>query len=163
MTLHIEGHLIDSNKDNTVPQEIKIEETPRPFSTLLNGLFIKIDRPDELYPEPNIVEWHRPAQPSSAPTFSTITISRNGTEDCPVQLALHLNHFPRRFKLNPILGSFLDLKEASLDEIFESIWCYIKKNKLIDSGADKRLIRKDPNLACVCPFPSFSLLSVHID
>ncbi|WAQ85821.1 hypothetical protein PtA15_6A450 [Puccinia triticina] len=165
-TLHIEGHLIDPKNDSDHPmdagessepgsaQQPKIDETRRPFSTLLNSLLIKIDRSDELYPEPNIVDWHRPPTPTpigAAPAFSAITLTRNGTEDCNLQIALHLNHFPRRFRLNPILGSFLDLQEASLDEIFESIWCYIKKNKLIDSGADKRLIRKDSNLACLFP------------
>jgi SWI/SNF-related matrix-associated actin-dependent regulator of chromatin subfamily D len=151
--------MVDAEPSEPQDQEPKIEETRRPFSTLMESMMIKIMRSDELYPEPNLVDWHRPSSTASAPSplFSTITLTRNGTEDCPVQIAIHLNHFPRRFMINPLLGSFLDLKEASLDEVYESIWCYIKKNKLIDSGVDKRLIRKDSNLACVClsPLPPF--------
>ncbi|KAH9472285.1 hypothetical protein MJO28_001865 [Puccinia striiformis f. sp. tritici] len=176
-TLHIEGHLIEPNhqslssdhhmegveSSDPQQQEIKIEETKRPFSSLINSLMIKIDRSNDLYPEPNIIEYHRPSTPTSTSNnnFSTITVSRNGTENCRIKVALHLNEFPRRFKLNPILGSFLDLKEASLDFIFDSIWSYIKKNNLIDSGLDKRLIRKDSNLACLFP-PNVDRMPFHL-
>ncbi|EGF98764.1 uncharacterized protein MELLADRAFT_40651, partial [Melampsora larici-populina 98AG31] len=147
-TLHIEGMLLEVTKE-TLP---KILETKRPFSSLITGLLIKVERPDELYPEPNFVEWQRRTNPTtpSPNEFSEFKFTRTGSERCQIRLAFHLDQFPQRLKLMPILGDVLDLKEASLSEIMDSIWRYVKKERLQDS-MDKRQIKKDQKLACLFP------------
>ncbi|KAH9812389.1 hypothetical protein DFH28DRAFT_398923 [Melampsora americana] len=150
-TLHIEGALLDhpttSEAKETLP---KIIEAKRPFSSLITGLLIKVERPDELYPEPNFVEWQRRQSTNGPSQFSEFKFTRTGSEKCKIQLAFHLDQFPQRLKLMPILGDFLDLREGSLSEIMDSIWTYIKKERLQDS-VDKRHIKKDHKLACLFP------------
>ncbi|MBW0476182.1 hypothetical protein O181_015897 [Austropuccinia psidii MF-1] len=159
-TLHLQGHLLKPPITTSNPDSpIIIDEIRRPFSSLLRSLVVRLDRPDDLYAEPNIIEWNRPANSQTLNEFSTITITRSGSEDCLIQIALHLDHFPQRFKLDPVLGSFLDLKEASFETILEGIWIYVKKNRLMD-GADKRFVRKDSNLACLFP-PSTDRIPFH--
>ncbi|CAH7688390.1 putative chromatin remodeling-related protein [Phakopsora pachyrhizi] len=164
-TLHVEGRLLNIfNRSDEKGTSRETESDPdRPLSSLLNGILIQIDRPKELYPEPNLIEWQRPnshqahsinsqinEQHSSNNNFSSFSVTRSGSESCPVRIALHLSHFPQRFKLSQVLTRFLDLREASLDEILDALWVYIKKERLLDSN-DKRFIRKDFNLACLVP------------
>ncbi|KAI8455654.1 hypothetical protein BY996DRAFT_6464846 [Phakopsora pachyrhizi] len=49
-----------------------------------------------------------------------------------------------------VLTRFLDLREASLNEILDTLWLYIKKEGLRDPN-NKHFIRKDFNLACLVP------------
>lgn len=150
-TLHIEGMLLDHSTSSEAKESLpKIIEAKRPFSSLITGLLIKVERPDDLYPEPNFVEWQKRGSSNPTSQFSEFKFTRTGSEKCKLQLAFHLDQCPQRLKLMPILGDFLDLREGTLSEIMDAIWTYIKKERLQDS-IDKRHIKKDQKLACLFP------------
>lgn len=143
---------------------------------MLKAIIIRLDRADGPFPEPNHVEWHRPSQPpapnpqnpsaaAAAPPepFSAFTLTRTGSEDVRVFIALHLDQAPERVKVNPALGHFLDVTEESMPGIVQALWAYVKKERLQD-GEDKRFIRKDGNLAYVRLFgaPSTQALALTL-
>ena len=61
---------------------------------------------------------------------------------------IYLEHYPDNFKVQPALGSILDIKEDSRLGIVTALWNYIKINNLQDK-VDRRTIRLDDKLKSV--------------
>ena len=61
---------------------------------------------------------------------------------------IYLEHYPDNFKVQPALGSILDVKEDSRLGIVTALWNYIKVNNLQDK-VDRRIIRPDERLRSV--------------
>lgn len=61
---------------------------------------------------------------------------------------INLEHYPEQYKVNPELGSILDLKEDSRIGVLTALWNYIKVNNLQDK-VDRRVVRADEKLKAV--------------
>jgi len=108
---------------------------------------IDLERDPNLYPEGNIVEWHRPqAVPStSSAALDGFTVRRTGDSPTKLRVILHLEHYPEQYKVNPELASVLDVKEDSRVGVVTALWNYIKINNLQDK-VDRRKVKTDDKL-----------------
>ena len=96
------------------------------------------------------LQWRRPqAVPPNAPTpLDGFTVRRTGDTPTKVRIMIYLEHYPDNFKVQPALGSILDIKEDSRLGIVTALWNYIKINNLQDK-VDRRTIRLDDKLKSV--------------
>ncbi|TDL14860.1 SWI/SNF complex protein [Rickenella mellea] len=122
----------------------------RKFSSFIKSLVVDLDRDQNLYPDGNIVEWHRPQVVSGIvpPSLDGFTVRRTGDTPTKVRVTLHLEHYPEQYRVNPDLGSILDLKEESRTGVITALWNYIKINGLQDK-VDRRVIRTDARLKAI--------------
>ena len=104
------------------------------------------------------LQWRRPqAVPPNAPTpLDGFTVRRTGDSPTKVRVMMYLEHYPDNFKVQPALGTLLDIKEESRLGIVTALWNYIKINNLQDK-VDRRIIRLDDKLKMVRFSPSLCL------
>ncbi|RKO90599.1 SWI/SNF and RSC complex subunit Ssr3, partial [Blyttiomyces helicus] len=139
-TLKIEGRLLDpANSRKTQPN-------PPKFSTFLKSVIVELVRDTSLYPEGNLVEWHKQ---SGAPECDGFEVKRRGDADVNVKVLLYLDHTPEKFKLAPELAKLLDVHTDTLANIVMALWQYVKIHKLQDVE-DKRKVNPDEQLRKVC-------------
>ncbi|KAG8936115.1 SWI/SNF complex component snf12 [Tulasnella sp. 419] len=142
-TLRIEGRLLDS------PVARLNKGTTRKFSSFLKSMVVEFDRDTSLYPEPNIVEWHRsPNQPPQ----DGFEIKRRGDISVKCRIILNLEHQPEHYRVDPLLGDIINVKEETRVGVIAALWNYIKSNGLQDK-VDRRLIRFDAALANILQVP----------
>ncbi|KAA1466812.1 SWI/SNF complex subunit [Dentipellis sp. KUC8613] len=129
---------------------------PRPFSTFIKSMIVELERDPALYPDGNIVEWHRtPAQP----TLDGFTIRRTGDTPTKVRIIIHLEHHPDQFKVHPDLGSVVGIREDSRSGVIQALWNYIKAQGLQDK-VDRKRIHADAALRPI--FGQESVLFNHL-
>lgn len=161
--LKIEGRVLEpaTRSKDKLPQ--------KHFSNVVKSIIVDLERDPELYPDGNTVEvrlllliqscngaerlslqWRRPqAVPPNAPTpLDGFTVRRTGDSPTKVRVMIYLEHYPDNFKVQPLLGSILDVKEDSRLGIVTALWNYIKINNLQDK-VDRRIIRLDEKLRSV--------------
>lgn len=119
-------------------------------------MIIELDRDTSLYPESNIIEWHRPP---NQPPQDGFEVSRRGDVTTQARIILHLEQVPERFKVAPELANILQIREESRVGVITSMWNYIKVNGLQDKN-DRRIIRLDDKLRAL--FGTDSVLFHHI-
>ncbi|KAI0060153.1 BAR-domain-containing protein [Artomyces pyxidatus] len=129
--LKLEGRLLE------VPnQRSRDRVPPRQFSTFIKNMVIELDRDPALYPDGNVVEWHRnPAHP----ILDGFTVKRTGDTPTKIRLVLHLEHHPEQYKVHPDLGGVLGLREESRTGVIQALWNYIKIQGLQDKVDRKRI------------------------
>ncbi len=131
-TLCIEGRLLEEEE----------EEEGRKFSSFFRQIVVEIDRPRDLYPESNFVEWHRAR---SAEAFDGFTVRRKGDLNVDVKITLVVDEYPDTYRLSPRLGRLLDLREETRPGIVMALWQYIRFHNLQDAD-ERRLIHCDEAL-----------------
>ncbi|CAO3630626.1 unnamed protein product [Cunninghamella echinulata] len=136
-TLKIEGRLLDP------PIPTKKAQPIQKFTSFFRSIVIELDRDPSLYPEGNIIEWHK--QPD-ATEYDGIEIKRNGDMNVNARIILEPEYNPQKFKLSEPLSHLINLKLDTKPRIIMELWNYIKNNKLQDNE-DKRLVHCDPALA----------------
>ncbi|KAI9312572.1 SWI/SNF and RSC complex subunit Ssr3 [Dichotomocladium elegans] len=140
-TLKIEGRLLDplmpssSSKNAQQPQQ--------KFTSFLRSIHVELDRDPKLYPEGNVIEWHR--QPNNAEQHDGVEITRRGDANINARISIEPDYNPQPFKLSNILAELVDMKQGTKPQIVMAIWSYIKANKLQDAE-DKRVIHCDQRL-----------------
>lgn len=141
-TLRLEGALLPCE---AIPKEkdVKVQ-----FTDLVRSVVIEEDKGFDVYSEGPILEYHRPHNaPGTTPTASLpgLEIKRKGDTDVQLKISLTLENSPERYKLQPKLAEFLDLQEATRQEIMSGLWSYVQAEKLQDTE-EKRLVHADPAL-----------------
>ncbi|KAL7408971.1 hypothetical protein BDY24DRAFT_404835 [Mrakia frigida] len=135
--LKIEGRLLDSGN----PRLDK--SSKRKFSTFLKSMVVELDRSDpSVQPGPNIIEWNKH---TSSPAQDGFTIMRNGSNNIPIRIIMHLDHQPARYKVVGEFATVLDVKEETRVGILAALWSYIKINNLQDKD-DRKKINADAKL-----------------
>ena len=82
------------------------------------------------------------------------TVRRAGDVTTKIRVVIHLEHYPKQFKVSPELGHILNTKEETRAGVIKALWNYIKLNGLQDK-MDRRLIKLDPSLRAVSSDKSF--------
>ncbi|EIN05710.1 BAR-domain-containing protein [Punctularia strigosozonata HHB-11173 SS5] len=125
----------------------KHQPPPRKFTTFIKHLIIELERDPSVYPDGNIVEWHRQANNVNNPQaqLDGFTIRRTGDQPTRIRVVLHLTQEPEVFKVHPELGDILGIKEESRVGVLQTLWNYIKIQGLQDK-VDRRMIRADDKL-----------------
>ncbi|KAI8927430.1 hypothetical protein BC831DRAFT_398627, partial [Entophlyctis helioformis] len=129
-TLKIEGRLIDALYMRKPPPY-----QPK-FSSFFKSVVVELKRDAELYPDGNLVEWHKTSTHQEVDGFE---IKRKGDTDVPVRILLHLDHVVPKYKLSPMLASLLDIHTDVMANIMTAMWQYVKQHRLQDAD-DKRII-----------------------
>ncbi|TFY76960.1 hypothetical protein EWM64_g7050 [Hericium alpestre] len=147
--LKVEGRLLEPPN-----QRSRDKNPPRQFSSFVKSMVVELERDPALYPDGNIIEWHRsPTQP----VLDGFTVRRTGDTPTKVRIILHLEHHPEQYKVHPELGNILGIKEESRAGVIQTLWNYIKINGLQDK-VDRKRIHADAALrpifgGDVVPFP----------
>jgi len=145
--LKIEGRLLELPN-----QRSRDKGPPRQFSTFVKSAIVELDRDPALYPDGNIVEWHRgPSQPP----LDGFTIRRTGDTQTKARLVMHLEHHPDQYKIHAELGGILGLREESRAGVIQALWNYIKIQGLQDK-VDRKRIHADEALR-----PIFGAEAIH--
>ncbi|KAJ3281407.1 SWI SNF, matrix associated, actin dependent regulator of chromatin, sub d, member 3, partial [Borealophlyctis nickersoniae] len=134
-TLRIEGRLLD-------PPGRKPNVTPPKFSSFVKSVIVELDRDSTLYPEGNLIEWHK--QPG-APECDGFEVKRRGDSDVNAKILIYLDYAPEKQKLSPELAKLLDLHTDTSSNVIMALWQYVKLHKLQDAD-DKRFINCDEPL-----------------
>ncbi|KAI8582513.1 hypothetical protein K450DRAFT_227510 [Umbelopsis ramanniana AG] len=135
-TLRIEGRLLDP------PIPTKKAQPVQKFTSFFRSIVVKLDRDPNMYPEGNIIEWHK--QPGNTDDDG-VEIKRKGDTTVNARLLLEMDYNPPKFKLSPVLSEMLDMKLETQPQIMIGIWKYIQLNKL-QGADDKRLVQCDQKL-----------------
>lgn len=146
-TLRMEGKLLENDQAYSIDGNEHSRQPTGPkhgtkFSAFLRSITVEIDRPSDLYAEPNVVEWNRLSTPSS---FDGFEVRRKGDTNVNVKILIRKEHNPERYKLTPKLANLIGITEDTKQNIVLAFWRYIKHFKLQDSQ-DKRLINCDTPL-----------------
>jgi SWI/SNF-related matrix-associated actin-dependent regulator of chromatin subfamily D len=139
-TLRMEGRVLENAVAgaNFSPTSLPTKPTTnRKFSSFFSKIFIQLDK--ELYPDNDIIEWHKAAQPYDCDGFE---VKRPGNQETTAKIVLHLDHQPPQYKISPELGRILGMKDRAETRarILMQIWQYIKVNKLQDPEDRKTVI-----------------------
>lgn len=137
-TLKIEARLLENTP-------YRSKHPLRKLSTFLKSVVVELDRDSSLYPEGNLIEWHKSA---SSAEFDGFEIKRKGDVPVTAKIILQLDHKPERYRLSPELATLLDTEEDTRAGIVQAAWQYIKFHKLQDA-TDKRIIHCDKPLSQV--------------
>jgi len=135
-TLRIEGRLLDP------PIPTKKAQPVQKFTSFFRSIVVKLDRDPNLYPEGNVIEWHK--QPGGTDNDG-VEIKRKGDTTVNARILLEMDYNPPKFKLSPALSELLDMKLETKPQIMIGIWKYIQQNKL-QGAEDKRLVHCDQKL-----------------
>lgn len=84
---------------------------------------VKLDRDPNMYPEGNVVEWHK--QPGGTDNDG-VEIKRKGDTTVNARILLEMDYNPPKFKLSPLLSDLLDMKLETKPQIMIGIWRYIQ-------------------------------------
>ncbi|KAG8871976.1 SWI/SNF complex component snf12 [Tulasnella sp. 331] len=146
-TFRIEGRLLDASTQ-------RLNRGPsRKFSSFLKSMVVEFDRDPTLYPESNIVEWHRFDSPEAQDGFE---IKRRGDMAVKARVILHLEHTPEHFKVNEAtLAGLIGVQEDTRVGIIAGLWNYIKANGLQDK-VHPTTIKFDQKLAAI-----FNLVEIN--
>ncbi|VDB86612.1 unnamed protein product [Peniophora sp. CBMAI 1063] len=131
----IEGRLLEPTSAR------QKDKAPRPFSTLVRDVIVEFERDPALYPDSNIVEWHRGA---NQPSLDGFTIRRMGDRPTNMRIMLYLDHHPELFKVNQELAALIGIKEGTQNEIIQAVWNYVKLQNLIDKTDRRRIMLDAP-------------------
>jgi chromatin remodeling complex protein RSC6 len=101
-----------------------------------------MQRPPDLYRDSNSSTW---TASQGAKPADSLTVTRTGSSDVKVRIALYLDSKPERFKVHPELGALLDIQQETLLGAVAAVWAYVKKERLQDAQ-DKRVIKTDDRL-----------------
>ncbi|KDQ52354.1 hypothetical protein JAAARDRAFT_162811 [Jaapia argillacea MUCL 33604] len=135
--LKIEGRLLE------LPNVRAKDKVPlKKFSTFIKSMVVELDRDPSLYPDGNIIEWHR--APGNAPQDG-FTIRRTGDTPTKVRVLMYLEHQPEQYKVKAELANVLGLKEESRTGVIQALWNYIKINGLQDK-VDRKVVKADAYL-----------------
>ncbi|KAJ3223865.1 SWI SNF, matrix associated, actin dependent regulator of chromatin, sub d, member 3, partial [Clydaea vesicula] len=157
-TLRIEGRLLEPTVGN------KKGAVQKQFSHFIKSVYVELQRDAGLYPDGNMIEWHK--QPGSA-DCDGFEIKRKGDTNTPVKIFIQLEHQPEKFKLSAELSRVLDIHTDTKSNCIMALWQYIKLNKLQDPD-DRRYINCDDTLKRVFNVQRFlftqipELLNMHI-
>lgn len=88
---------------------------------------VKLDRDPNLYPEGNVIEWHK--QPGGTDNDG-VEIKRKGDTTVNARILLEMDYNPPKFKLSPALSELLDMKLETKPQIMIGIWKYIQVQPL---------------------------------
>ncbi|KAI9015145.1 hypothetical protein BC832DRAFT_603883 [Gaertneriomyces semiglobifer] len=135
-TLRIEGRLLDYVNAR------KPQVNPPMFSTFVKSVIVELQRDKDLYPEGNVIEWHRT---EGSPHCHGFEIKRKGDTNVKAKIMIYLDCKPEKFKLSQPLARLLDIHTDSLNHVVLALWQYVKLHKLQDSD-DKRYINSDDSL-----------------
>ncbi|CAO3594867.1 unnamed protein product [Absidia cylindrospora] len=135
-TLKIEGRLLDPAVPTKKAQPIQ------KFTSFFRSIVVELDRDTNLYPEGNIIEWHK--QPD-ATEYDGVEIKRNGDMNVNARIILDPEYNPQKFKLSEGLARLINIKLDTRPRIIMELWNYIKNHKLQDNE-DKRIIHCDAAL-----------------
>jgi SWI/SNF-related matrix-associated actin-dependent regulator of chromatin subfamily D len=152
--VQIEGRLLPV-EDGLEEEEAKehapgIQERTR-LSHFFKQITIDFDRPPSLQPDGMAqIEWKRPPpdqrtqlpNTSDAANFDFLKFERKSDENINVQIKLHRDENPERFRLSPALAELCDTLEDDRPGVMHKLWTYIRVNKLQESE-DVRVIRCD--------------------
>lgn len=164
-TLRMEGRVIENMGGGTNYNTPGIRTSiNRKFSSFFSKIFIQLDK--ELYPENDIIEWHKAAQPYDCNGFE---VKRPGNQETTAKIILHLDHQPPQYKLSSDLARILGMsgRAETRARILMQVWQYIKVNKLQDPE-DRKTIINNPVLKEIfgCDRMQFSqipqLLTEHL-
>ncbi|KAG9027673.1 SWI/SNF complex component snf12 [Tulasnella sp. JGI-2019a] len=146
-TFRIEGRLLDASTQ-------RLNRGPsRKFSSFLKSMVVEFDRDPTLYPESNIVEWHRFDSPEAQDGFE---IKRRGDMAVKARVILHLERSPDHFTVNnATLASLIGVQEDTRVGIIAGLWNYIKANGLQDK-VHPTTIKFDQKLASI-----FNLVEIN--
>ncbi|KAI7871021.1 SWI/SNF and RSC complex subunit Ssr3 [Spinellus fusiger] len=135
-TLKIEGRLLDP------PVPTKKAQPVQKFTSFFRSITVELDRDPNLYPEGNIIGWHKQA---NAVDFDGIEVKRKGDMNVNARIVLDPEYNPHKFKLSPLLSDMLDMKLETKPQIIMGLWNYVKHHKLQDAE-DKRVIHCDAKM-----------------
>ncbi|TPX59521.1 hypothetical protein PhCBS80983_g02396 [Powellomyces hirtus] len=149
-TLRIEGRLLD------FPNSRKPQVNPPKFSTFVRSVIVELQRDQSLYPDDNIIEWHKA---ENGPDCDGFEIKRKGDSDVPAKILIYLDHKPEKYKLSPPLAKLLDIHTDTAANIIIAMWQYVKFQKLQDPD-DKRHINCDEALRNILGHPRITFAQI---
>ncbi|KAJ3051187.1 SWI SNF, matrix associated, actin dependent regulator of chromatin, sub d, member 3 [Rhizophlyctis rosea] len=149
-TLKIEGRLLDQ------PGSRRPQPNPPKFSSFLKSIHVDLQRDPNLYPEPNLIEWHK--QPG-LPECDGFEIKRRGDSEVKAKILLTIDYTPEKYKLSAELGKLLDIHTDTQTNVIMALWQYVKLHKLQDSE-DKKFINCDEPLLRVIGIPRVPFSSI---
>lgn len=85
---------------------------------------------------------------SGASPLDGFVITRPGDIPTTLRITIHLNHYPERFKVSPMLAALLGVYEDTRSNIAGAFWHYVKSNGLQDKN-DRKLIKLDDRLKAI--------------
>ncbi|KAI8585520.1 hypothetical protein BDZ88DRAFT_455878 [Geranomyces variabilis] len=135
-TLRIEGRLLDFDHAR------KPQANPPKFSSFVRSVVVELQRNQSLYPDNNIIEWHKSERMDDCDGFE---IKRKGDTDVTAKILIYLDHKPDKFKLSPPLAKLLDIHTDTAASVTNAVWQYVKAQKLQDPD-DKSHINCDEAL-----------------
>ncbi|KAI8822160.1 SWI/SNF-related matrix-associated actin-dependent regulator of chromatin subfamily D member 1 [Fimicolochytrium jonesii] len=135
-TLRIEGRLLD------LPASRKPQVNPPKFSSFVRSVVVELERDGNLYPEDNVIEWHRM---DGTPECDGFEIKRKGDSNVNAKIMIYLENKPEKFKLSPPLAKLLDIHTDTAANVIIALWQYVKFQKLQEPD-DKRQINCDEQL-----------------
>ena len=163
----IEGRLLEddafSSPDTTNPDSDLFPTPPAPapqrkFSDFFKSIIISLDRPKDLHPDGNTIEWRKPSpntQPATSalgqtgPTsFDAFEFTRKGDENLTCTVKLILDETPDRFRLSPPLAQLLDTTEDTRAGIVMKLWEYVRRHNLQDPE-ERRTINCDAPMKAI--------------
>ncbi|KZV74852.1 SWI/SNF complex subunit [Peniophora sp. CONT] len=133
--LKIEGRLLEPANAR------QKDKAPRPFSTFVKDMIVEFERDPALYPDSNIVEWHRG---TNQPTLDGYTIRRMGDRPTNIRISLYLDQHPEVYKIRSELAGVIGLKEGTQVEMIQAVWNYVKLQNLIDKTDRRRIVLDAP-------------------
>jgi len=149
-TFRIEGRVLEA------PTQRLNRGLSRKFSSFLKSMVVEFDRDPALYPESNIVEWHRFANQDPVDGFE---IKRLGDMAVKARVILHLEHTPEHYKVNPALAEVIGVQEDTRVGVIAGLWNYIKVNGLQDK-VHPTTIKFDQKLAQIFNIPEINFASL---
>ncbi|ORX48588.1 hypothetical protein DM01DRAFT_1338648 [Hesseltinella vesiculosa] len=135
-TLKIDGRLLDP----VIPT--KRANPIQKFTSFFRSIVVELDRDPNLYPEGNVIEWHKQAD---AAEHDGVEIKRTGDTNVNCRIILDLDYNPQKFKVSEALSQVIHTKLDTRPQIIMELWNYIKHHKLQDNE-DKRVIHCDEAL-----------------
>ncbi|KAI9469002.1 MAG: hypothetical protein EXX96DRAFT_492611 [Benjaminiella poitrasii] len=146
-TLRLEGRLLDP----LIPT--KKAQPVQKFTSFFKSIIVELDRDPEMFPEGNIIEWHKQA---SSFDSDGIEIKRKGEANVNARIILVPDYSPQKHKVNTPLAELINVKLASKPQIITELCNYIKLHKLFDEQ-DKRIAKSDDKLARLFNMETFQL------
>ncbi|KAG2234565.1 hypothetical protein INT48_000468 [Thamnidium elegans] len=135
-TLKIEGRLLDPLIPTKKAQPIQ------KFTSFFKSIIVELDRDPDMFPEGNIIEWHKQASSSDS---DGIELKRKGDVNVNARIILVPDFNPQKYKVGPGLADLINLKLATKPHIIMEVWNYVKEHRLQDTE-DKRVIKCDEKL-----------------
>ncbi|KAJ3043895.1 SWI SNF, matrix associated, actin dependent regulator of chromatin, sub d, member 3 [Rhizophlyctis rosea] len=149
-TLRIEGRLLDQ------PGSRRPQPNPPKFSSFLKSVIVDLQRDPHLYPEPNLIEWHKHPDHPDCDGFE---IKRRGDSEVKAKILLTLDYSPEKYKLSPDLGKLLDVHTDTQSNVIMAMWQYVKLNKLQDPE-EKKFVNCDEPLQRILGVPRIPFSSI---